>query len=141
MDYHQYSKLIEALRHIPDPRHAPGEQLEWTMILGVIACALLCQQRSIAAISDWVQHHHAPLLTAFRPARPRVPSEATLPCALRAVDVLALGTAVARADADTTAPTCPTGYRHTQTRRRWKVCPSGRRAWASGLIRLLSVSV
>lgn len=90
MDQAQYSTLIDALRHIPDPRHARGKQLEWTMILGVIACALLCQQRSIAAIADWVEHHHTLLLSAFRPARQRVPSEATLRRALRAVDVLAL---------------------------------------------------
>jgi hypothetical protein len=37
------------------------------MILGVIARALLCQQRSIAAIADWVQHQQ-PLLLAAWPA-------------------------------------------------------------------------
>lgn len=90
MDQPQYTKLIEALRQVPDPRHARGKQLEWTLILGVIACALLCQQRSIAAIADWVQHQQALLLTAFHPARHRLPSEATLRRALRAVDISAL---------------------------------------------------
>jgi predicted transposase YbfD/YdcC len=90
MDQLQYSKLIDALRHVPDPRHARGKQLEWTMILGVIACALLCQQRSIVAIADWVQHHRAFLLATFHPVRQRLPSEATIRRALRAVNVVAL---------------------------------------------------
>lgn len=90
MDQPQYSKLVEALRHVPDPRHARGKQLEWTMILGAIASAILCQQRSVAAIAQWVHQHQQLLITAFQPARQRVPSEATLRRALRYVDVHAL---------------------------------------------------
>lgn len=72
---------------MPDPRQARGKRLEWTFILGVIACAVLSQQRSAAAIAHWV-HSHAPLLlTAFQPRQGRVPSEATIRRALRHVDV------------------------------------------------------
>lgn len=107
MDLPQYSSLIEALRHVPDPRQARGKQLEWTLIGGVIGCALLCQQRSIAAIADWVQHQQALLIHAFRPARQRVPSEATIRRALRHVDVVALEQQVVAlmADPGSTAPT------------------------------------
>lgn len=90
MDEPQYSTLMDALAAVPDPRRARGKQLEWSMILGLIACAILCQQRSGAAIADWVQHHQAPLLAAFRPRRNRLPSEATLRRALRSVNLAAL---------------------------------------------------
>ncbi len=90
MDQREYSKLVAALQHVPDPRRARGKQLEWTMILGVIASALVCQQRSVAAIAQWVHQQQALLVAAFRPARCRVPSEATIRRALRHVDVSAL---------------------------------------------------
>ena len=101
MDQPQYSTLLAALAAVPDPRAARGKQLEWPMILGVIACALLCQQRSITAIADWVQHQQALLLTAFHPARQRLPSEATIRRALRAVDVSVLEQHIAALVPDT----------------------------------------
>ena len=90
MDEPQYSTLMEALAAVPDPRHARGKQLEWTMILGLIASAILCQQRSATAIAQWVSAHRATLLAAFGPARRRLPSEATLRRALRHVNLPAL---------------------------------------------------
>ncbi len=90
MDQREYSKLVAALQQMPDPRRARGKQLEWTMILGVIASALVCQQRSVAAIAQWVHQQQALLVAAFRPARCRVPSEATDRRAVRLVDVPAL---------------------------------------------------
>ncbi|MDP9317013.1 MAG: transposase family protein, partial [Chloroflexota bacterium] len=75
---------------MPDPRHARGKQLEWTMILGVIASAILCQHRSVTAIADWVHAQRATLLAAFRPVRNRLPSESTLRRALRRVNLAAL---------------------------------------------------
>jgi len=78
MDHPQYSTLLDALAAIPDPRHARGKQLEWSFILGVIASALLSQQRSVAAMAQWAHEHAASLVAAFRPHRQRVPSEATL---------------------------------------------------------------
>lgn len=90
MDQPEYSKLIDVLERVPDPRRARGKQLEWRMILGLIASALLCQQRSAAAMAQWVTDHHAGLLAAFRPSRNRLPSESTLRRALRAVNLPAL---------------------------------------------------
>lgn len=90
MDQPQYSNLMMVFADVPDPRKARGKQLEWSFILGVIAAAMLSQQRGGAAIAQWAKEHAALLLAAFRPARARVPSESTLRRALQRVDVLAL---------------------------------------------------
>ncbi len=96
MDHQQYSTLLDALRRVPDPRHARGKRHEWTLILGVIAGAVLSHQRSAAAIAQWAQEHAATLVATFHPQRKRVPSEATIRRALRQVDVRALETHLAR---------------------------------------------
>ena len=105
MDQPQYSTLMEALAAVPDPRHARGKQLEWRMILGLIASALLCQQRSMAAITQWVHDHHATLLATFRPSRNRLPSDATLRRALRSIDLSALEQHLRALSAPTPPPT------------------------------------
>lgn len=90
MDQPQYSSLVEALAFVPDPRHARGQQLEWQFLLGLIATALLCQQRGAAAIAHWARSHTTTLLEAFRPTRARIPSESTIRRALHQVDSRAL---------------------------------------------------
>jgi predicted transposase YbfD/YdcC len=90
MDRPQYSSLMAVLKAVPDPRKARGKQLEWDFIWGVIASAMLRQQRGAAAIAHWAARQAATLLTAFRPVRGRVPSEATIRRALHRVDVVAL---------------------------------------------------
>jgi hypothetical protein len=87
MDEREYSTLWEALSVIPDPRQARGKQLAWPMILGVIVAALASQPRRATAIAHWVQAHPAALRVAFKPARGRLPSEATIRRALQQVDV------------------------------------------------------
>jgi predicted transposase YbfD/YdcC len=96
MDTCEYSTLLDALTAVPDPRHARGQHLEWSLILGVIASAILSQQRSAAALAHWVHAHAAVLLAAFQPARGRLPSEATLRRALRQVDVTHLEQCLSR---------------------------------------------
>ena len=90
MDRRQYSRLLDALAHVPDPRAARGKQLEWRFLLGVIACALLSQQRSGRAMAQWAKQHARTLLAAFKPVHRRVPSASTIRRALRALDVVAL---------------------------------------------------
>jgi predicted transposase YbfD/YdcC len=90
MDQPQYSSLLAALAQVPDPRRARGKQLEWPMILGVIASAVLSGQRGVAAIAQWTHRQRHPLLRAFQPARGRLPSESTLRRALQQLDVTAL---------------------------------------------------
>ena len=40
MDSAQYTNLLEALTHVPDPRKARGKQHEWRIVL--IVLAVLC---------------------------------------------------------------------------------------------------
>jgi hypothetical protein len=96
MAYRQYSTLLAARSAVPDPRHARGKQLEWPFILGVIASALLSQQRRAAAIAPWARAHADALVAAFHPQRQRVPSEATIRRALRHLDVRHLEAHLAR---------------------------------------------
>ena len=64
--------------------------MEWPFLWGVIATALLSQQRGATAIAQWAKRHATTLLAAFRPAKGRVPSESTIRRALQRVDVDAL---------------------------------------------------
>ena len=90
MDRPQYSSLMALLQGLADPRHARGKQLEWDVIWGVIASAMLSHQRGAAAIAQWAQRHAATLLAAFQPAKGRLPSESTIRRALQRVDRAAL---------------------------------------------------
>lgn len=92
MDQPQYSTVLDALRHVPDPRRARGKRHDWALILSVIASAVLSQQRSAAAIAHWVDSHTPLLLHAFQPPRRRMPSEATIRRVLRHIDVAHLNT-------------------------------------------------
>ncbi len=105
MDQPQYSNLMAVLAEVPDPRKARGKQLEWWLILGVIAVALLSQQQGGAAIAQWVKEHAATLVAAFRPARGRVPSESTLRRALQRVDVAELERRLATLPSPASLPT------------------------------------
>lgn len=97
MDHPQFSQLVQLrntltdyLGHVPDPRHARGKQLEWLFLLGLIAAALLCQQRAPRAIAQWASYQATALLAAFQPRAGRMPSESTILRTLRHVDVAAL---------------------------------------------------
>ena len=107
MDQPQYSKLNEPLQHIPDPRQARGNQLAWLFLLGVIAAALLSQQRHPRAMAPWAKHHAAMLIAAFQPRRGRVPSESTLLRTLRHVDVPALEQHLTQFTQSVAAPAAP----------------------------------
>ena len=82
--------LIQYLALVPDPRKARGKQLEWLFLLGLIAAALLCQQRTPHAIAQWAVYQAIPLLAAFQPRSGRVPSESTILRTLRHLDIAAL---------------------------------------------------
>jgi hypothetical protein len=96
MDQSQYSNLLEGTQAVPDPRHARGKQLEWSLLWGVIAGGLLSNHRTPAAIMQWARQHAALLLAVFRPARGRLPSESTIRRTLRQVDITALEAHLAR---------------------------------------------
>ncbi len=90
MDQRQYSTLMDALSAVPDPRKARGKQYSWLLLLTLICSALGSGERSGHGIANWVAEHATSLLLHLRPARGRLPSEATLRRALRRVDVSAL---------------------------------------------------
>jgi hypothetical protein len=56
--------LYEVLGQIPDPRHRRGMVYSLASVLTLVAIAMLCGRRSLAAIAEWGQHynHLAPLL-------------------------------------------------------------------------------
>lgn len=55
--------LYEVLSQIPDPRHRRGTVYSLASVLTLVALALLCGRRSLAAIAEWGRHynHLAPL--------------------------------------------------------------------------------
>jgi hypothetical protein len=107
MDQPQESTLVEGVQAVPDPRKARGKQLAWTFRLGVIASAVLSHHRTPAAIAQGAQQQAAALLTAFRPARGRIPSESTIRRTLRQVDIAAREAQRARGRPPPVAPTSP----------------------------------
>jgi predicted transposase YbfD/YdcC len=99
MDQPQYTKVMALVADLPDPRKPRGKQLEWAFIWGVILTAMLSQQRTPTAIAQWAQRQASALVTAFHPARGRVPSESTIRRAVQRVDVDALERQLAALDA------------------------------------------
>jgi predicted transposase YbfD/YdcC len=96
MDQPQYSTLLEALSTVPDPRKARGKRYSWTFLLTLVCSALGSGERNGHGIASWVVEHAAALVVQLRPARGRLPSEATLRRVLRYVDVVALEQRVAQ---------------------------------------------
>jgi len=56
--------LYEVFCQIPDPRHRRGTVYSLASVLTLVATAMLCGRRSLAAIAEWGQHynHLAPYL-------------------------------------------------------------------------------
>lgn len=63
--------LYEVLSEIPDPRHRRGTIYSLASILSLVAIAMLCGCRSLAAVAEWGRHynHLAPLLGFTRRTR------------------------------------------------------------------------
>lgn len=87
MDPCQYTNLLQALAHVPDPRKARGKQHEWRIILATLCAAVASGQRSVRAIAQWVSEHEAELTQQLHPTRQRLPSAATMYRVMRAIDV------------------------------------------------------
>lgn len=87
MDSSQYTNLLEALAHVPDPRKAKGKQHEWGVVLAVLCGAVASGQRSVRAIAQWAREHEEQLTQHLQPTRRHLPSAATLYRVMRSVDV------------------------------------------------------
>jgi predicted transposase YbfD/YdcC len=90
MDSAQYTSLYAALAAVPDPRHARGRRYPWSLLLLLIALALLCDQKHPRAIAQWTRWHAPAILPHLPVALPRLPSRATFYRVLHLVDVPAL---------------------------------------------------
>lgn len=89
--------LLEAVRAVPDPRAAHLVTHPWPMLLGLVACALLCGVRSVRGVVRWAHGQGAGILAALEVpgAAPEfLPVATTLTRALARVDGDALDTAV-----------------------------------------------
>src|SRR5687768_11788849 len=53
----QYTTLAEALGAVPDPRQRRGQRYTWSLLLTIIAAAVVSGQRHGRAISQWVHEH------------------------------------------------------------------------------------
>ena len=77
MDPGQYTNLLRALAHVPDPGKARGKHHQWTIVLTVLCAAVVSGQRSVRAIAQWAKEE-AELIQHLKPTRQRLPSAAVL---------------------------------------------------------------
>lgn len=90
MDQLKYTTLTEALKSVPDPRHARGKRYPWVFLLTLIAAALASGQKTVNAIADWVQLHADELRESLNPPKGRLPSGSTFYRTVRRIDLAAL---------------------------------------------------
>ncbi|WP_461092285.1 ISAs1 family transposase, partial [Streptomyces incanus] len=89
--------LLEAVRAVPDPRAPHLVTHAWPMLLGLVACAMLCGVRSVRGVIRWASGQGAGILASLEvpdgdPGR--LPVATTLTRTLARVDADALDTAV-----------------------------------------------
>jgi predicted transposase YbfD/YdcC len=81
----QYSTLLSALQHVPDPRKARGKRYSWTSLLSIIVAGLASNYQTARAIAQWAKLHARELHAAL-PDLGRIPSASTLLRTLRQID-------------------------------------------------------
>lgn len=89
--------LLDAVRTVPDPRAAHLVTHPWLMLLGLVACAMLCGVRSVRGVLRWASGQGAGILAALEVPDGdafRLPVATTLTRALARVDGDALDAAV-----------------------------------------------
>jgi hypothetical protein len=84
----QYSTLLSALAHVPDPRKARGKRYPWTL-LTIIVAGLASNYQTARAIAHWAKLHASELRAAL-PELVRIPSASTLLRTLRQIDATVL---------------------------------------------------
>src|SRR5262245_32602168 len=89
MDTQQYSTLIDALTHLPDPRKSRGKRHTWLMLLTILVSGLASGYQSARAIAHWAKLRASELQQAL-PTLQRIPSESTLLRAIRQIDAVVL---------------------------------------------------
>src|SRR5215212_9520886 len=89
MDTGQYSTLMDALKHIPDPRKRRGKRYAWLHLLTILVAGLASGERSARAIAQWALLH-ADELRQHLPDLHALPSQATILRTMRHLDAPAL---------------------------------------------------
>lgn len=87
MDTQEYTKLMDALEEVRDPRKKRGVRYSWKLLLTLISAAMLCGQSHGRGIGQWVREHSEILIESLQAKDGRLPSESTLRRALQQVDV------------------------------------------------------
>jgi DDE_Tnp_1-associated len=77
MDTQQYSTLMDALKHVPDPRKRRGQRHRWLHLLTILVAALASGYQSARAIAHWTTLH-ADELRRYLPDLQRLPSVSTI---------------------------------------------------------------
>lgn len=106
MDEGEYTKLVEVLKGVPDPRDRRGQRYPWALLVTLIAAALASTQPHGRAIGQWVSEHGEELRERLGWSGRRLPSGITLWRALRTIDLAAL-----EAQIGTLVPPGPAGER------------------------------
>jgi len=104
MDSCQYSTLMDALKHIPDPRKSRGKRHNWLMLLTILVSGLASGYQSARAIAHWAKLH-ASELQQLLPALQRIPSEATILRTIRQIDAVRLDQLLTAYSASLPTPT------------------------------------
>jgi len=104
MDTQQYSTLMDALKHIPDPRKSRGKRHNWLMLLTILVSGLASGYQSARAIAHWAKLH-ASELQQLLPALQRIPSEATILRTIRQIDAVRLDQLLTAYSASLPTPT------------------------------------
>jgi predicted transposase YbfD/YdcC len=105
----EYTQLVDRLASVADPRKRRGQRYAWSVILTLIAAALVSGERHGRGIGQWVRERREALCQ--RLGLVRLPSEATLRRALQQIDPMQLTAAIADLAAVLPAegPTSPVG--------------------------------
>ena len=83
----EYTSVAGLWDGVRDPRKARGKRYGWPLLLTLIAWAMACGQKNVAAMGDWVHLHEQELRVALGLGKGRLPSTATLRRALGNVDI------------------------------------------------------
>ncbi len=81
----QYSTLMDALKHVPDPRKCRGQRHRWLHLLTILVAGLASSYQSARAIAQWATLH-ADELRRHLPDVQRLPSESTILRTMRQLD-------------------------------------------------------
>jgi predicted transposase YbfD/YdcC len=107
MDPLEYNTLWQALKHIPDPRHAHGTRYPWLFLLTLLGAALLAGKHKLSEISDWVQWNGDEIRNAWPTPLVDLPSYATLRRTLLGLDIQILEHVIAAHAQTLTRPERP----------------------------------